>query len=105
MAKRSKARVCGRWLAGIAGSNPARGMDVCGVRCTVRTKGKARTIRTKEQVRIKYKERTRIKKIKNPGGGKVRFFAPVQTGPGTHPASNTRGTGLFPGGKAVGAWR
>jgi len=31
----------------------------------------------------------------NPDGG--RFSAPVQTGPGTHPASCTRGTGSFPG--------
>ena len=28
MAERSKARVCGRSLAGVAGLNPARGMDV-----------------------------------------------------------------------------
>ena len=27
----------------------------------------------------------------------TRFFAPVQTGPGTHPASYTLGTGSFPG--------
>jgi len=27
----------------------------------------------------------------------VRFSAPVQTGPGTHPASCTMGTGSFPG--------
>jgi DNA-binding transcriptional LysR family regulator len=26
-----------------------------------------------------------------------RFFAPIQTGPGAHPASCTRGTGSFPG--------
>ena len=26
---RSKAWVCGRWLVGSAGSNPAKGMDVC----------------------------------------------------------------------------
>ena len=32
--ERSKARVCGRSLAGIAGSNPAGGMDVC-VLCVV----------------------------------------------------------------------
>jgi len=31
----------------------------------------------------------------------ARFFAPVQTGPGAHPASYTMGTG----GKAAGAWR
>jgi hypothetical protein len=29
VAVRSVAWVCGRWLAGIAGSNPAGGMDVC----------------------------------------------------------------------------
>jgi hypothetical protein len=34
----------------------------------------------------------------NPGGG-ARFFAPVQTVPGTHSTSYTMNTGLFPGGK------
>ena len=29
VAARSKARVCGRSLAGIAGSNPAEGIDIC----------------------------------------------------------------------------
>jgi hypothetical protein len=29
----------------------------------------------------------------------VKFFAPVQTGPGAHPASCTVGTKSFPGGK------
>ena len=29
VAERSKARAYGRYLAGIAGSNPAGGMDVC----------------------------------------------------------------------------
>ena len=33
------------------------------------------------------------------------FSAPVQTGPGAHPASYTMGTGSFPGGKAAGEWR
>jgi hypothetical protein len=31
VAARSKAWVCGRSLAGIVGSNPADGMDVCAV--------------------------------------------------------------------------
>ena len=36
----------------------------------------------------------------------ARFFAPVQTGPGAHPASYTMGTRrLFPEGKVAGAWR
>ena len=48
MAERSKAKVCGRALAGIAGSNPAGDMDVCVVCCTKRTIGKDRAIRTKK---------------------------------------------------------
>ena len=35
VAERSKARVCGRSLAGIAGLNPVGGMDVCVVLCVV----------------------------------------------------------------------
>ena len=34
----------------------------------------------------------------------TKFSAPVQTGPGAHPASYTMGTGSFTGGKAAGAW-
>ena len=33
VAERSKARVCGRSLAGIVGSNPTGGMEVCVVCC------------------------------------------------------------------------
>ena len=43
VAERSKPRVCGRSLAGVAGSNPSGSMGVCVVCCTVRTKGEART--------------------------------------------------------------
>ena len=32
----------------------------------------------------------------------ARFFAPVQTGPGAHPASYTMGTGSFPRAKLPG---
>ena len=32
----------------------------------------------------------------------ARFSAPVQTGPGAHPASYTMGTGSFPGVKQLG---
>jgi hypothetical protein len=38
----------------------------------------------------------------NPGGGGARFSAPVQTGPGAHPASCTMGTGSFLGVKRPG---
>ena len=34
--------------------------------------------------------------------GGARFSAPVQTGPGAHPASYTMGTGSFPGVKRSG---
>jgi len=37
----------------------------------------------------------------NPGGRRD-FSAPVQTGPGAHPASYTMGTGSFPGVKRLG---
>jgi len=35
-------------------------------------------------------------------GGRARFYAPVQTGPGAHPASYTMGTGSLPWLKARG---
>ena len=38
VAERSKASVCGRSLAGVAGSNPPRGLNVCVVCCTVKYK-------------------------------------------------------------------
>jgi len=36
---------------------------------------------------------------------RARFSALVQLGRGAHPASYTNGTGSFPEGKAVWAWR
>jgi hypothetical protein len=52
-------QVCGRSLAGVAGLNPSGDIDVCVV-CVLqsRTKGKARTTQTKDQVRIRYNEKT-----------------------------------------------
>jgi hypothetical protein len=38
--ERSKARVCGRSLVGVAGLNPAGDMDVCVVCCKYREKAK-----------------------------------------------------------------
>jgi hypothetical protein len=35
----------------------------------------------------------------------VRFSVPIQTGPGAHPASYTKGTGSFLGDRVAGAWR
>jgi len=35
----------------------------------------------------------------------TKFYAPIQTGAGAHPASCTMGTGSFPEVKAAGAWR
>ena len=59
VAERSKARVCDRSLAGIAGLNPPGGMDVC-------------VVKDKRQNQDNPVE--------------ARFSAPVQTGPGAHPA-------------------
>jgi hypothetical protein len=35
----------------------------------------------------------------------AKFSAPVQAGPGNHPASFTMGTDRFPGGEVAGTWR
>jgi hypothetical protein len=45
---RSKARVCGRSLAGVADSNLAGGMDVCVVCCKERQKRKMQHSQDKE---------------------------------------------------------
>ena len=47
VAQQSQARICGRTLAGIAGSNPAGGMDVC-VLYSKYKRQEARTVRTKK---------------------------------------------------------
>ena len=60
VAERSKASVCGRSPNGIDGSNPVGGIDVCNS-CFLQSKHKVkcRTIKTKKQVRMKYKDKTR----------------------------------------------
>jgi hypothetical protein len=50
---RHKAHVCGSSIAGIAGSYPAGGMEICVVCCTVWAKDRS------QEVRIKYKDRTK----------------------------------------------
>jgi hypothetical protein len=65
VAERSKARVCGRSLAGIASSNSAGVMDVCPLRVVRKHKNaKRRTITTKNQVRMNYRVQESIKKIR-----------------------------------------
>ena len=44
LAARSKTWVCGRSLAGIAGSNPSRGMDVSFVCCQIEVSAKGRSL-------------------------------------------------------------
>ena len=46
----------------IAGSNPAGGMDICVVCSKYRQKAKCRTIKTDNQVRMKYRQYKRIQK-------------------------------------------
>ena len=82
VAERSKARVCCRSLAGVAGSNPTGGMGVCVVCCKWRQKEKCRTIKTKTQVRLQYRVQNRI-----PVGGEIsrtrpdRSWGPLSTYP------------------------
>jgi hypothetical protein len=65
-------------------------MDVC-VLCVVqqRQKAKARTMKKKEQVWIKSKERKKEYKIPV----EPRFSTPIQTGPGVYQASYAMRTG------------
>ena len=49
VAERSEVRVCVRSPAGIAGSNPSGGMDVCVVCCKYRQKAKFGRVKTKNQ--------------------------------------------------------
>ena len=83
MAERSKARVCGRLRAGVTGSKPAGRMDVCVV-CKDKCQNAGQS--NKETSR----DRVQKNKKKKPDG--ARFSAPVQTGPGAHPAFCAKGT-------------
>jgi len=58
---------------------------------------------TGEWSRLHNGEVYRLYSLKTGGGG--IFSAPVQTGPGTLPASYTLGTGSLSMGYAAGAWR
>ena len=68
------------------------------VLCELYTKDKTQNAGQSRR-RSKYKDRTRESKIIPVG---ATFFAPVQTGPGAHPAY-TMGTGSFPGVKRPGS--
>jgi hypothetical protein len=59
------------------GLNPAGSMDVSVVCCTVKTNSQVGTIRTKEEVRKKYKARTREGfQKKNQSGGEILHNRP-----------------------------
>ena len=64
VAKRSRTRVCGRLIVGISGSNFAGGKDVRVVCCKYRQKAKYRTIKTKNEVRMKYRVQENTKKFR-----------------------------------------
>ena len=59
VAERSKARVCGRPLAGVESSNPARGMDVCGVLQYTKDKRQNQD----KEVQIKYREQKKNSRL------------------------------------------
>jgi hypothetical protein len=83
--ERSKARVCGRSLAGVTVSNPAGGWKF--VLWVLYSKDKRHNQGNQDKVVVQGKYREQKKKSRE-----ARFFAPVQTGPGTRPASYTLAT-------------
>ena len=74
MAERPKARVYGRSVAGFAGSNSTGGMDVRVVCYRKRQKAKWRAIKTKNEVRIKYRVQRNPKKKKSGRSVHVRLL-------------------------------
>jgi hypothetical protein len=99
--EQAKTKVCGRSLAGVAGSNPAGGMDVCVIS---KNRKKFRGVKTLKQVRLKHKSTREYKKQSGRGGGGADFShlsrpALVSTQPPIR-----RVPDLFPGGKASWAW-
>ena len=90
-------RVCSRSLAGVSCSNPVKGMDVCVACCKYRQKAKCRTIKTKTQMRIKYRVQENIKKIQVA----ERYSTHVQTGLGVHTACCTMGNWVKRPGRGV----
>ena len=68
-AARSKSWVCGHYVAGIAGSNPAGGADICVVCFTMKTKEQARAMQTQKQVRKKLRRQNKRRNSENKIGG------------------------------------
>ena len=96
VAERSKTRIYGRSLAGVAGSTPAGCMDICIVCCTVTTKGTSQDNQGK--VRVK---NDRTKKC----WCGVRFFRTRLYRPWGPPSLLYNGYRIIPRGKVVVAWR
>jgi hypothetical protein len=72
--KRSMARVCDRWLAGVPGSNPVRGMAVWFVCCTLKTKAHTRTGSQGKEIgteSLQKENKRRNSEKNNPGGGEI----------------------------------
>ena len=67
VAKLSKARACGRSLAGVAGSNPAGGMGICVVCCGVWIKGKSLEPPSVQILVVVARRKDRERKIKKVG--------------------------------------
>ena len=100
MTERSKTRVCSRSLAGVAGLNPASGMDVCVVSKDERQyAGQAHKKPITDEAQRKHK------RIKFPAGTRnLSILQATETGCVAHSASCSTGTaGYFPEDKAAGS--
>jgi hypothetical protein len=89
--KRSKARICGFSPAAVAGSSPAEGMDICAVFFTYIKMAKYRTVKTKTEVRMKYRLQENAKK--NPPEPWIFFSSSgrgLRDGPILHPGESYR---------------
>ena len=102
VAARSEEWVCGRWLAGIAGSNSTGGMDVCLLWVLYSKRQKAKPGQSRQKSTYK-KQKTKNKKKNNPLLGRdfPHPFLPA-LGPSKPPIHWIPD---FSGGKTAGAWR
>ena len=99
VAARSEEWVCGRWLAGIAGSNSTGGMDVCLLWVLYSKRQKAKPGQSRQKSTYK-KQKTKNKKKTTPCWGEI--FRTRSYRPWDHPSLLYTGYRIFRGVKRPG---